>query len=776
MPDIIGPVKIYCIEDAHTRSNTSSNTHDSELNIASVAVGRHSSGYQCYGFFKFAPHGIPDNAVIVSAEFGGRVYERLQAKAFELTARPCAGAWEDTEITYKTMPTSAGVSDKVALGDEWSRFSADISAIAQSWFGGTGTSGGDFSYDNGLYITSSEASSYKRIFSCESDDENKPYIELTYYVPASRPTLGAESAEIAAGTVINISTNRLSNDYTHALAWSMGGVTGAIASGVTDAYAWTLTDADVSALLAALPAATSGTLTVVCETFDGAGVSLGTESAGLTVTIPAAVGPKISNITITGLDLGFGAYYLQGISRMQVAVTAEPGAGSTLASVIVTVDGVKYSGTPVTTGRLTGSGNVGVAVAVTDARGRTISMSYGSGIPVYAYSAPRISAFAIGRSSEDGAKEQIDGEYLRLTLDASSTLIETPDVNPVAAQIYTKLRGDTEWTLAAEYGGDATSLALDNAVLPGVYSPLSSYDVRIVAADKMGTEAAIQTVIPTATSLLHFDAPNKRVTAGRVGESADPAHAFITALDFVAEAGVLLHGADVEDGKIDLPDGGMIAVSASFGVSQSGSGDASPDNIRPIRTLEGVSVTVTADSGQSTINCTFGAAVPAAEVDFAAGVWRETWKYIVLDGTEAWNKNSTRFWLALEGYTNGLHPVLSDRYRTAVSWDDHLNTTYTVTLYKDSSFSTARLSVNSSDFGSVAEWTAYLAAQYAAGTPVTIAYQLAEPVEHAIAPQLIAAPAGVNIITTDADALAAHAAGGRIFYTLARAINALGKT
>ena len=50
MPDIRETGKLYCIEDAHTRSNTIWNVHDEDVNIMSVAVGRHSQGYQCYGF------------------------------------------------------------------------------------------------------------------------------------------------------------------------------------------------------------------------------------------------------------------------------------------------------------------------------------------------------------------------------------------------------------------------------------------------------------------------------------------------------------------------------------------------------------------------------------------------------------------------------------------------------------------------------------------------------------------------------------------------------
>lgn len=953
MPEIRETGKIYCIEDAHTRSNTSSNVHGEDFNDVSVAVGRHSQGYQCYGFFRFAAHGIPENAVIVSAVFGGRVYERLQSAVYQLTARPCGGAWTDTEITYKTMPTSAGVSDAVSMGNQYSYFDADITAIAQAWFSGA------FGYDNGLYITSSEANSYKRVYSCTAADDNKPYIEMTYYVPASRPTTDKTSIEIAAGTTVGITANRLSDEYTHTLTWALGAATGTIAENVADTYAWTLTDADVSALLAALPAAVSGTLKIVCETFDAVGTSLGTESAGIAVTVPESVKPKVSEISITGLDLGLGVYYLQGVSRMQVDVTAEPGAGSTLASVIVTVDGKKYSGASITTDVLTGSGKVGASVAATDARGRTVNMGSTSLVPVYAYSAPKISAFAIDRCNEDGTAAQIDGEHLRLTLDASSSLITMPSVNPVTAKIYTKLRSETDWTLAAEYSGESTSLALDNAVLPGVYSPLSSYDVRIVAADAIGLAAEIQTVIPTATCLMHRDTANKRLTFGRIGESTDPTGALITALDLIAEAGVSLHGADVENGQIDLPDGGMIAASASFAVSQ--------DDTGAIRTLESVTVTATGKNQlaypylrtSQTVNTGIVYTVNADGTIHANGTPGDTsawsnfqlhtyarkgnggmfalpagnWKLVcegakdpykmhaVLytrseDGSGYTSVASTykttesafitteycdRYYAVLAcgtgyapdnetfkimivpadadteyepyqaqvlecglvggnliqsptveaGYINSTSGALEDNashsrlieavpvqggvsYRLTVThstlplkdkwvyfYDNsgafieriHLPTTnwivapegavtariafaYAVAAdmaagIQQMEMLRAALPAAEVDFaagvwretwGYIASYAGetvpagWISSTGALGTGAQVAYPLATPIEHAIAPQLIVAPAGPNIITTNADALAAHAAGGRIFHTLAQAINALGRT
>ena len=58
---------------------------------------------------------------------------------------------------------------------------------------------------------------------------------------------------------------------------------------------------------------------------------------------------------------------------------------------------------------------------------------------------------------------------------------------------------------------------------------------------------------------------------------------------------------------------------------------------------------------------------------------------------------------------------------------------------------------NKSGFTTVDDFKAYLAAQYAAGTPVQIAYTLAEPITVKLAPQQITALAGLNTLYGDAD-------------------------
>ena len=49
----------------------------------------------------------------------------------------------------------------------------------------------------------------------------------------------------------------------------------------------------------------------------------------------------------------------------------------------------------------------------------------------------------------------------------------------------------------------------------------------------------------------------------------------------------------------------------------------------------------------------------------------------------------------------------------------------------------------------IGEWKEYLAAQYAAGTPVQVCYEIAEPYTIQLTPQQIAALSGVNTLYTD---------------------------
>nr|DAN08236.1 MAG TPA: Pulmonary surfactant-associated protein D, c-type lectin, alpha-helical coiled [Caudoviricetes sp.] len=156
----------------------------------------------------------------------------------------------------------------------------------------------------------------------------------------------------------------------------------------------------------------------------------------------------------------------------------------------------------------------------------------------------------------------------------------------------------------------------------------------------------------------------------------------------------------------------------------------------------------------STNTLTLPETVYGGEVDAVTGEGKETWKMLTLDGTERWIMGST---------VEGIHSF----YVPHAVTDMPIATTATevCTHYKSLNYNdgteSAFLSaepyayINTGRFNSVEELKSYLAAQYAAGTPVQICYKLAEPVSFtATGVQPMPALAGANTVLTDADSAA----------------------
>lgn len=169
-----------------------------------------------------------------------------------------------------------------------------------------------------------------------------------------------------------------------------------------------------------------------------------------------------------------------------------------------------------------------------------------------------------------------------------------------------------------------------------------------------------------------------------------------------------------------------LGVKAKWEPMQEGSGTPSPENIRPIKGRDSV-----------TVNRTDGL---------------RAWKMLTLDGTERWIMGST-----VEGIHSFYVPSAVTDMPIATTTTE-VCTHYKILNYNDGTES-AFLSgepyayINTGRFNSVEGLKSYLAAQYAAGTPVQIVYQsLAEPVPFtATGAQPLPALAGANTVLTDAD-------------------------
>lgn len=184
-------------------------------------------------------------------------------------------------------------------------------------------------------------------------------------------------------------------------------------------------------------------------------------------------------------------------------------------------------------------------------------------------------------------------------------------------------------------------------------------------------------------------------------------------------------------------------VTVSWGPTQEGSGEPSPDNVRPIKGRG--SVTVKRKEDGLTRRLTFSSTIYGGEVD-VAGNGNENTKIITLDGNELkYSQANIYFNLPFHSAPG----VVKNGVVGCSHFNSRLfgvNTNYEFCFMLASDIADL--------FANVDDLNAYLADQYAAGTPVQIAYKLAEPVPFtATGAQPIPALSGTNTLLTDADSV-----------------------
>jgi len=168
------------------------------------------------------------------------------------------------------------------------------------------------------------------------------------------------------------------------------------------------------------PSSTSGTLTVVLETYNGTTLVAST-SKSVTANVPTSIVPSVSALTATVVD-GKGGYYVQNKSKVTLAATATAGTGASIKSYAFSGTNMSASGTTAsaTSSVLQYSGAKTYTVTVTDTRGRTASKNVS--ITVQPYAAPTISSISVQRCTSNGTIDE-NGTYAYVTVNSSySTL------------------------------------------------------------------------------------------------------------------------------------------------------------------------------------------------------------------------------------------------------------------------------------------------------------------------------------------------------------------
>lgn len=195
--------------------------------------------------------------------------------------------------------------------------------------------------------------------------------------------------------------------------------------------------------------------------------------------------------------------------------------------------------------------------------------------------------------------------------------------------------------------------------------------------------------------------------------------------------------------------GSKLGVKVSWEPMQDGTGTPSPDNIRPIHGRDSVSITRQEDALSMAL--TLPSTIYGGEVDAQTGEGLWAWRLITLVGTENWKRDSSggeAFICNVDGIENRVENskmVCSHAaWGTASPFANYRVNTIAYTLY---------LIWPNAD-GDAVKLRELLAAQYAAGTPVQVAYKLATPQPfQATGGGTIKALSGTNTVLTDADAV-----------------------
>lgn len=173
----------------------------------------------------------------------------------------------------------------------------------------------------------------------------------------------------------------------------------------------------------------------------------------------------------------------------------------------------------------------------------------------------------------------------------------------------------------------------------------------------------------------------------------------------------------------------------------------------PVIATVGESTTYAPYTGQ-TATLTLPETVCGGEVDAVTGDGHRTWKLVTLDGTERWIRQDN----ATNNYSCSIKPVansLTNCLCSMLQWKMYAYASNGNEGYFafESSGERVHFCVTET-WETVDAWKSYLAAQYAAGTPVQIAYKLTTPMPFTVTgAQPIPALSGVNTLLTDADAL-----------------------
>lgn len=274
-----------------------------------------------------------------------------------------------------------------------------------------------------------------------------------------------------------------------------------------------------------LPDATSTTVTIICETYNGTDL-VGTKSGTITVKLPTSTDyyPQFTGASVDDVNGHKAKYgdYVQGKSAFNIGAYGKGGYGSSLKDCKFVVDGSTYSATVenVTNGTwiaykeskvIQAHGSVPIKITAKDGRGRTETKTIA--VDVLQYSRPAIASLKAYRckSYGDGTADD-NGAYIRIVAETLVAPLNNKNGNTV--QLQYRQNGATSWNTAKttdsyNYIGTTEAFIEANTEL--------TYDVRVVVTDDFYTSER-ETSVTSVLVLMDFHKDGKGMAIGKVSE------------------------------------------------------------------------------------------------------------------------------------------------------------------------------------------------------------------------------------------------------------------
>ena len=359
----------------------------------------------------------------------------------------------------------------------------------------------------------------------------------------------------------------------------------------------------------------------------------------------------------------------------------------------------------------------------------------------------------------------VSGDRQALTLSVTVRREDEP-VCPTSAAAYVLRADGTDVWCECSIDGDtiACALPLEAAAVPGPVTVL----VRAGLEDSLTTVLVCdlqalrgpdgETVLP-AEQVPSLEELLARLDAlDDLEEAADHARTVSAQVDGKAAAVVLTTEIGESCACVPEKDTPLLPI-AEIALTQDGEGTPSVSNIRPLRAVERLTVTVGGTA--------YEAALPSpcwgGTVSWPDGTVTHRWARAVLDGTEEAVQSGNGYVYLSKG--------LTDAKSGGKGYCSH----YSYKLWSGIGITGGRVVYLPSGMTADA-WKAYLAEQYAAGTPVTMVYELASPVTEAADLPALYAAAGEQTLTHDGNgtlAVTYHADLATLFSAIWARLDAL---